>query len=107
MARHVIHAARGRGGWLKECVHRLQMPDYWGGGRHHVGALCTDTEIAIREDGCGPACGDLPPYPQPAFDGRLHTLAGIQCKMLFSLIVSAIGTIGVQRAYFANGSIQV
>jgi len=60
MARHVIHAARGRGGWLKECVHRLQMPDYWGGGRHHVGALCTDTEIAIREDGCGPACGDLP-----------------------------------------------
>lgn len=54
LARHMIHAARGRVGWLNECVRRLQMPDYWNGGHLHIGGLCTDTEIAIREGGCGP-----------------------------------------------------
>jgi len=51
---HIIHAARGRVGWLNECVRRLQMPDYWNGGHLYIGGLCTDTEIAIREGGCGP-----------------------------------------------------
>ena len=54
VVRHIIHAARGRGGWLNECLRRLQMPDYWRGGHLHTGGLCTDTEIAIREGGCGP-----------------------------------------------------
>jgi hypothetical protein len=54
ITRHIIRAARGRVGWLNECVRRLQMPDYWVGGRLHSGGLCTDTEIAIREGGCGP-----------------------------------------------------
>jgi len=54
VARHIIHAARGRVGWLHECVRRLQMPDYWEGGQLHIGGLCTDTEIAVREGGCGP-----------------------------------------------------
>jgi hypothetical protein len=54
VARHIIHAARGRVGWLNECVRRLQMPDYWNGGHLHIGGLCTDIEIAIREGGCGP-----------------------------------------------------
>jgi hypothetical protein len=54
MAHHIIHAARGRVGWINECVRRLQMPDYWIGGRLHVGGLCTDTEIAIREGRRGP-----------------------------------------------------
>lgn len=52
--RHLIHAARGRIGWLGDCMRRLETPDYWSGGRLHSGALCTDTEIAIREGGCGP-----------------------------------------------------
>ena len=52
--RHLIHAARGRVGWLTNCVRRLQMPDYWSGSRLSVGRLCIDTEIAIREGGFGP-----------------------------------------------------
>jgi len=51
---HIIQAARGRVGWLDECMRRLQMPKYWKGGHLHIGGLCTDTEIAIREGGCGP-----------------------------------------------------
>jgi energy-coupling factor transporter ATP-binding protein EcfA2 len=54
LVRQIIHAARGRVGWLNECVRRLQMPDYWNGGHLRIGGLCTDTEIAIREGGCGP-----------------------------------------------------
>jgi hypothetical protein len=54
IARGIIQAARGRVGWLNECVRRLQMLDYWSGGRLHVGGLCTDTEIAIRESRRGP-----------------------------------------------------
>ncbi len=53
-ARHIIDAARGRVGWLTDCVRRLEIPDYWRDGRLHVGALCTDTEIASREGGSGP-----------------------------------------------------
>jgi hypothetical protein len=54
MARHIIRIARGRVGWLNESVRRLQTSDYWSGGRLHIGGLCTDTEIAIREGGGGP-----------------------------------------------------
>lgn len=54
LVRQIIQAARGRVGWLNECVRRLQMPDYWNGGHLHIGGLCTDIEIAIREGGCGP-----------------------------------------------------
>jgi hypothetical protein len=54
LVRQIIHAAHCRVGWLNECVRRLQMPDYWNGGHLHIGGLCTDIEIAIREGGCGP-----------------------------------------------------
>src|ERR1017187_2727710 len=40
--RHFIQAARGRVGWLTECVDRLQRPEYWQDDRLHPGALCTD-----------------------------------------------------------------
>ena len=52
--RQIVCAARGRIGWLRECVLRLERADYWSGGRLHVGALCTDSEIAIREARLGP-----------------------------------------------------
>jgi hypothetical protein len=54
MIRHIVHAARGRVGWLSDCLRRLQRPDYWHGGCLHASGLCTDTEIAIRERACGP-----------------------------------------------------
>jgi hypothetical protein len=54
LLRQIVQAARGRVGWLRECLHYLEKPDYWSGGRLHVGALCTDSEIAIREARRGP-----------------------------------------------------
>jgi hypothetical protein len=54
LSRQIVHAARGRVGWLRECVNHLEIPEYWSGGRLHVGALCTDSEIAIREGRRGP-----------------------------------------------------
>jgi predicted ATPase len=54
LVRHIVRAARGRVGWLSDCVRRLQMPEYWHGGCLHVSGLCTDTEIAIRERIRGP-----------------------------------------------------
>jgi predicted ATPase len=54
MARQIARAARGRIGWLNGCIRRLEMPDYWRDGRLHMAALCTDTEIAIRESRPGP-----------------------------------------------------
>jgi hypothetical protein len=50
----IVRAARGRVGWLRECVRHLEMPEYWSGGRLHIGALCTDSEIAIRLNQRGP-----------------------------------------------------
>jgi hypothetical protein len=50
----IVHAARGRVGWLRECVRHLEMPQYWSGGRLHIGELCTDCEIAIRLNQRGP-----------------------------------------------------
>jgi hypothetical protein len=54
MSRQIVHAARGRVGWLCECVHHLESPAYWSGGRLHVWALCIDCEIAVREGRRGP-----------------------------------------------------
>ena len=54
LTRQIVQAARGRVGWLRECVHHLEIPEYWRGGRLHVGALCADSEIAIREGRRGP-----------------------------------------------------
>jgi len=54
LTRQILHAARGRVGWLRECIHLLKTPDYWRGGRLHIGAVCTDSEIAIREGRRGP-----------------------------------------------------
>ena len=52
--RQILHAARGRVGWLHECIRRLPMPEYWRDGRLHAAVLCTDTEIASRESRRGP-----------------------------------------------------
>ncbi|HUN73002.1 MAG TPA: AAA family ATPase [Steroidobacteraceae bacterium] len=54
LARQIAHAARGRIGWLRACVDRMQTEDYWRGGRLHLAALCTDTEIGLRESRPGP-----------------------------------------------------
>jgi hypothetical protein len=32
----------------------MKTQDYWGEGRLHLAALCTDTEIALRESRPGP-----------------------------------------------------
>jgi energy-coupling factor transporter ATP-binding protein EcfA2 len=50
----IVRAARGRVGWLREYMRHLEMSRYWNGGRLHVGALCIDTEIAIRLNQRGP-----------------------------------------------------
>jgi energy-coupling factor transporter ATP-binding protein EcfA2 len=50
----IVRAARGRVGWLRECVRRLEMPEYWRDGRLRVSALCIDSEIAIRLNPTGP-----------------------------------------------------
>lgn len=54
LAQQIAHGARGRIGWLNECIRRLGMQEYWRDGRLHLAALCTDTEIVIRESRCGP-----------------------------------------------------
>jgi hypothetical protein len=54
LTQQIVHAAKGRVGWLRECVRRLEIPQYWSGGRLHVGVLCSDSEIAIREARRGP-----------------------------------------------------
>ncbi len=52
--RQIVRAARGRVGWISECMRRLQTPEYWSEGRLHAAILCTDTEIAVRESHRGP-----------------------------------------------------
>lgn len=54
MVQQLAHAARGRIGWAARCIRRLDMSEYWSGGRLHWGALCTDTEIELRESRPGP-----------------------------------------------------
>jgi hypothetical protein len=33
----------------------LQMQDYWHDDRLHLGPICTDTEIAVRQSRSGPS----------------------------------------------------
>jgi energy-coupling factor transporter ATP-binding protein EcfA2 len=54
MVRGILRVARGRIGWVTECIRRLQMPSYWRDDRLHLAALCIDTEIAIRQARTGP-----------------------------------------------------
>jgi hypothetical protein len=53
-ARYIIRTARGRVGWVTECIRRLQAREYWRDDRLHVAALCVDTEMAIRQSRRGP-----------------------------------------------------
>jgi hypothetical protein len=55
MQRQIIGLAHGRIGWAKECARRLQMQDYWHDDRLHLGLICTDTEIAVRQSRSGPS----------------------------------------------------
>jgi predicted ATPase len=54
VAQQIAHAARGRIGWLTACLERMREPEYWRDGRLHLAALCTDTEIALRQSRPGP-----------------------------------------------------
>jgi predicted ATPase len=53
-AQQIAHTARGRIGWLMECIERMYEKEYWRDGRLHLAALCTDTEIALRQSHPGP-----------------------------------------------------
>jgi len=44
----MVRLARGRVGWLRECVRHLHSADYWREGRLHLAALCTDSEMGTR-----------------------------------------------------------
>jgi hypothetical protein len=55
--RHIVRAARGRIGWLRECIRRLEQPEYWSGGRLRVSTICTDCELVIRQSRQGPRGG--------------------------------------------------
>jgi hypothetical protein len=46
--KQLLNAARGRAGWLSECLRQMREPQYWRGGQLHLAALCTDSEIALR-----------------------------------------------------------
>lgn len=54
MVRYIMRVARGRIGWVTECIRRLQMQEYWRDDRLHLAALCMDTEMAIRQSRSGP-----------------------------------------------------
>jgi predicted ATPase len=54
MMRYIMRVARGRIGWVTECIRRLQIPEYWRDDRLHLAAICMDTEIAIRQSREGP-----------------------------------------------------
>ena len=45
--RRLLEAARGRVGWIAECVGLMQDPRYWNGGTLLVTLLAIDTEIAM------------------------------------------------------------
>jgi predicted ATPase len=54
-ARQIAAAARGRIGWLVECIERMRSQEYWRDGRLHLAAICTDTELALRQSRPGPS----------------------------------------------------
>jgi predicted ATPase len=47
--RRLLHAARGRPGWIVRCAQLLAHHRYWRRGTLYVSVLCTDTEIALRQ----------------------------------------------------------
>lgn len=60
--RRLLRAARGRPGWIRECVRRQTEPRYWLGSQLLVAPLATDTEISLRQGRAmrvAPPCGDL------------------------------------------------
>jgi len=63
----IVRAARGRVGWLRECMRRLDMPEYWRDGRLRVSTLCIDSEIAIRLNSTGPRTRAHFRHPQPFY----------------------------------------
>ena len=52
--RQLVRHARGRIGWITECVRGLRERDYCSGGRLHVASLCIETEMALRQSRIGP-----------------------------------------------------
>lgn len=48
-ARRIVHAARGRIGWIAHCARLIAHPRYWTGATLHTAVLCIDTEIALRQ----------------------------------------------------------
>ena len=55
--RAIIHAARGRPGWIVQCAHLIRQERYWRHKTLLVSVLCLDTEIILRQ-------GLLEPLPQ-------------------------------------------
>lgn len=48
--RQLVRAARGRPGWIVQCVRLMAQEDYWHQGAFYVSVLCSDTEISLRQD---------------------------------------------------------
>jgi energy-coupling factor transporter ATP-binding protein EcfA2 len=57
--RRIVRAARGRPGWILECVRLLTQARYWRDGVLHVSTLCVDTEIKLRKGDVGLVYSDL------------------------------------------------
>lgn len=47
--RRFVRAARGRPGWIAQCLCLMRQGRYWRHGALYVNVLCTDTEIALRQ----------------------------------------------------------
>ena len=47
--RRIIRAARGRPGWIVQCIHLIAHRRYWRDQTLYTSLLCTDTEIALRQ----------------------------------------------------------
>jgi hypothetical protein len=47
--RQIVHAARGRIGWIAQCARLIVQGRYGSGATLRVAVLCIDTEIALRQ----------------------------------------------------------
>lgn len=47
--RQIIHATRGRPGWVMQCSRLIAHNRYWRDQMLYASVLCTDTEIALRQ----------------------------------------------------------
>ena len=47
--RQILHAARGRPGWITQCARMIADERYWSNGILRASLLCVDTEIALRQ----------------------------------------------------------